>query len=161
MTRSEGFIIRFATLADVEGITRIAILNCTNPWNRRQITEEIVAGHAVVFCALIACDVVGFVDMHVVEKDAHINEIAVGLASRRRGIGKALLERCIEAAKSKECDNVSLEVRRSAEAARDLYESIGFITVGVRKSFYREPDDDAIVMILELNREDGYDSSRY
>jgi len=150
MTQSSEPVIRAAVAADVREIERIALSNCKNPWNLEQILGEIGACHASLYCAITAGHIVGFIDMHIVADDAHINEIAVDSAYRGAGLGRALLKECVDEAARRGCKELSLEVRKGANAARRLYESSGFCEAGVRKGFYSDPEDDAVVMVLNL-----------
>ena len=65
---------------------------------------------------------------------------------RGGGYGKMLLEECEEEARRRGAEILRLEVRRSNEAARGLYEKAGFTVTGERKNYYREPPEDALLM---------------
>jgi ribosomal-protein-alanine N-acetyltransferase len=94
--------------------------------------------------------VVGFVAARVTGNELHINNIAVSDQYRGQGIGGALLDTTLGDASGKfGAKRALLEVRRSNTAARALYESRGFRGVGDRKNYYHNPQEDAIVMVLD------------
>jgi ribosomal-protein-alanine N-acetyltransferase len=78
--------------------------------------------------------------------DAHIVAIAVRESYRRRGIGETLLAEAIDLAMRNFQETVTLEVRRSNTAAQALYEKYRFLKVGVRKRYYSDNHEDAIIM---------------
>jgi ribosomal-protein-alanine N-acetyltransferase len=79
-----------------------------------------------------------------------VEDIAVFPAFRGKGIGRQLTEQLIKTAEEEGCAFVTLEVRVSNEAAIGLYRSLGFEAVGVRKSFYEKPTEDALLMTKYL-----------
>ena len=153
MTRNDVFVVRRAAEKDVDGIERLASLHGSYPWRSCQIINELRQAHAFLFCAEVEECLVGFANMHIVLESAHINDIAVAEEFRRRGVGTGLLNACISAAAARKCVEISLEVRQKSAAARGLYESVGFVPAGVRKGLYDNPRDDAVVMIMDLNKE--------
>ena len=78
--------------------------------------------------------------------DAELIRIAVDPLRQRRGIGLKLLKALIEEAKGRFIHDIILEVRESNEAARRLYEKAGFVTEGIRRKYYSEPTEDAVIM---------------
>jgi ribosomal-protein-alanine N-acetyltransferase len=69
---------------------------------------------------------------------------------RRRGIGQALLQRVLEQARNRNSARVTLEVRISNTVAQSLYQSVGFVAKGLRKGYYSDDGEDALMMTLEL-----------
>lgn len=92
-------------------------------------------GVAVAFCAF----------WRVVDQ-IHINNLAVGAAYRRRGIARQLLAFVLTEAEARGAPHATLEVRRSNEPARRLYEQAGFRLVAVRTSYYTRPIEDALIL---------------
>jgi len=95
-------------------------------------------------------DLNGFAVMWCVADQAELANLAVRPGVRGRGVGSALLDRILERCANRGAETVFLEVRRSNDAARELYRSRGFRTVGVRKRYYQEPFEDACVMMCTL-----------
>jgi ribosomal-protein-alanine N-acetyltransferase len=77
---------------------------------------------------------------------AHIVAIAVREEYRRRGLGELLLSESIDMALSNGQESVTLEVRRSNESAQTLYEKYRFLKVGVRRRYYTDNHEDALIM---------------
>ena len=77
---------------------------------------------------------------------ADITNVAVASCFRRQGIAAALLRRLMEAGRERGVKYFTLEVRSLNEPAIRLYESLGFAKEGTRKGFYRDPEDDALIM---------------
>jgi len=88
----------------------------------------------------------GFIGAWLMGGEAHIVTVAVRESHRRNGIGERLLIACTELAMDAEQDSVTLEVRKSNEAAQRLYEKYGFDRVGLRVRYYTDNNEDAVVM---------------
>lgn len=90
--------------------------------------------------------VVGYLGMLRSLEDGHITTIAVDPAWRRRAIGTRLLGVAARSAITRGCENLTLEVRVSNGGAQDLYRRFGFVPAGVRKAYYPDNGEDALVM---------------
>lgn len=93
--------------------------------------------------------VVGFLGTWYAGDEAHIVSVGVGDGYRRRGIGELLLIVAVEHATARQTETIILEVRRSNVAARSLYEKYGFIERGVRRAYYSDNCEDAVIMTTE------------
>ena len=100
--------------------------------------------------------VVGYVGVWLMVDEAHIVAIAVREAYRRKGLGERLLYEAIELAIANKQENVTLEVRRSNTGAQALYEKYRFLNVGVRKRYYSDNHEDAIVMSTPPIQHENY-----
>lgn len=94
---------------------------------------------------------VGQVTVLDAEMPAELESVGVADSVRRAGIGRALCEAVIRWARSCGAEEIELEVRSSSGGAIALYSGLGFAAVGVRKKYYREPEDDAVLMRLNLS----------
>jgi ribosomal-protein-alanine N-acetyltransferase len=90
--------------------------------------------------------VLGFIGIWLLIGDAHIVTVAVREAYRRMGLGERLLIVAIETAREFHQETVTLEVRKSNEGAQLLYEKYGFLRVGLRKRYYTDNNEDAVLM---------------
>ncbi|MHB8375894.1 MAG: ribosomal protein S18-alanine N-acetyltransferase [Dehalococcoidia bacterium] len=88
----------------------------------------------------------GFIGVWMMAGEAHIVTVAVRESYRRMGIGERLLIACIEAAMESAQELVTLEVRKSNDAAQRLYEKYGFQRVGLRVRYYTDNNEDAVLM---------------
>lgn len=120
----------------------------SEPWSENAITESAEAG-TLFFLFEEEGDILGYAGLQVVLDEGYVTNIAVTKRARKRGIGSALTERIVSEGKERALRFVSLEVRASNAVAVSLYEKFGFKAVGVRKRFYADPTEDAIIMTLE------------
>ena len=90
--------------------------------------------------------IVGFLGMWYAADQAHVVSVGVADGYRRRGIGELLLIAAVEHATARETETITLEVRKSNAAARALYAKYGFIEQGIRKKYYSDNREDAVIM---------------
>ena len=94
--------------------------------------------------------VAGYSVLRVLAPEAEVEDICVSEDMRKLGIGRCLLGHMISVAAEKGAENIYLEVRSKNEAAIGLYKKMGFQDSYVRKGYYRDPVDDAVIMVLKL-----------
>jgi [ribosomal protein S18]-alanine N-acetyltransferase len=94
--------------------------------------------------------ILAFLVAHRVDAAWELENIVVAAAARRRGIGQRLLGDLIEQVRSTQGSEISLEVRQSNHDARSLYRDAGFEEVGLRRSYYSDPPEDAILCRLRF-----------
>lgn len=139
------------TDVDLDAVMAVEQASFTNPWTREMYQAEL--GHQGVsfFVLARAADrqVIGFCSFWRVVDEVHINNLAVLPEHRHQGIGRALLARVLQDAAAQRATRALLEVRRSNEPARRLYESLGFVVAGVRRGYYTDPIEDALVLWRE------------
>ena len=105
------------------------------------------------FCLLVAEEgdtVSGLVAFRMIEDEAEILNLAVDSSHRRRGIGSRLVEGMIEACKAAGVKKIFLEVRESNIGARNFYSRMGFTEAGRRGRYYRQPVEDALVLVRKV-----------
>ena len=95
--------------------------------------------------------VIGFVAARVNFDELHINNIGVRVSARRRGVGGALLGTALQVGARQGARAAVLEVRAANESAQALYRRFNFFETGVRRNYYRDPPDDALVMRAQLS----------
>ena len=95
------------------------------------------------------CHILGFAGMWLLSDEAHITSIASHKDHRRQGIGEALLISLIEMAMAKKARIVTLEARVSNQIAQNLYYKFNFDKLGVRKAYYLDNKEDAVIMSTE------------
>ena len=98
-----------------------------------------------------ASKVAGFAAFQQVLDEADLRNLAVSPQHRRRGVARALIEAACHGLRQIGTKRLFLEVRVSNEAARSLYHALGFVLHRSRKNYYRDPDEDAYVLCLELS----------
>jgi [ribosomal protein S18]-alanine N-acetyltransferase len=148
---TDCFIQPLTSEADIDDILRIESIAFTNPWTREMYLSELE--HRNVSFFYIARDAVGeaigFCSCWLVLDEVHINNLAVLPEHRRGGVASALLERVLSDGAGRGAHRATLEVRRSNEAALKLYEKFGFRVTAVRRRYYTNPDEDALVLWRE------------
>jgi ribosomal-protein-alanine N-acetyltransferase len=121
----------------------------TETW--RRVLESAAAGEQrVVMVAESAKEFAGFGVLGIAGETAELESLAVRTSWRRRGVGKHICEELLGWARAQGAAQVSLEVRVSNRAAHALYEALGFREAGVRRAYYREPQEDGLVMTRAL-----------
>ncbi len=147
--------LREMRLGDLDQVLQIETRSFPTPWSRKAFVSELTRNrYAYYIIAQMDDRVVGYGGMWVIGDEAHITNIAVDPECRRRGIGKRLLQELLDRARDFGARSVTLEVRRSNVAAQRLYEGQGFEARGVRKGYYTDTGDDAIVMVKTLGGDD-------
>lgn len=147
-----GIKIVAACREHIEDLVILENLSFKIPWSRQSITEEITQNKAAVyFCAETGEKAVGYAGMWQVCDEGHITNIAVHPEFRNSGVGSALMEALLHAAGERGIVALTLEVRRSNLSAQALYRKYGFEDGGMRKAYYADNNEDAIIMWKHLN----------
>ena len=135
----------------IDEVLAIEEASFTNPWTREMYFAEL-QNPGVSYCFVARDDegrAVGFCSFWRVLDELHINNLAVLPAARRTGVASALLRRVLAEGAKLGARRATLEVRRSNEIARRLYERFGFSVAGVRRGYYSQPTEDALVLWRE------------
>lgn len=149
----EGITLRDMSRADLPAVLEIADLSFTTPWNSSSFEYEIGNKDAVLKVADLNGTLIGYVCIRFFLDIIHVMDIAVIQEHRQKDIGSMLfLEALREIRKVKpETEHITLEVRESNNAARKLYEKFAFRETGRRTNYYSNPDEDGIIMGLDLD----------
>jgi len=117
------------------------------PWSKESLYKDFMQKHAHYFVALDENgSICGYCGMWHIVNEGHITNIAVKPENRRQGIGEQLVERLIDLAYEKEMIGITLEVRMNNAPAHGLYARAGFKPEGIRKGYYSDTKEDAVVM---------------
>ena len=145
-----------ASLEDLEAILEIEHVSFSAPWSRKSFEAEL---HGNAFSRILAArleasseksgSLVGYVCFWLVFEELRFLNLAVLPTLRRQRVGSQLVARAIELGFSQGSRRGLLEVRESNEGARELYKKFGFLEYAKRKSYYTNPDEDAILMSLD------------
>lgn len=136
--------------ADLDKVVEIEKASMPSPWSKELFEEELRRQAAHYFVAEEEGRVVGYMGYWEAPEEAHIINLAIGPAFRNRGFGQKMMEYCMEYAQKRGARLATLEVRQSNEAAQRLYEKCDFRVVAIRKKYYSDNQEDAIVMIREI-----------
>ena len=142
--------IRRARGADIDAVVELEKASFAVPWSRSGFLFELRSEYADF---LLACEgerLLGFAIAHLAGDDSELFNICVAESERGRGIGGALIDECVRLAEKRGAGRMLLEVRASNKPARSLYLKKGFQVLGVRRSYYELPTEDAVMMEREL-----------
>ena len=132
---------------DLDEVLEIERSSFPTPWSARAVYTELTQNmYARYLVARLGGKLVGYAGMWVVLDEAHVTNIAVDPRYRRRHIGSRLLRELMVRACRQGASRMTLEVRRSNLAAQKLYARHGFRARGVRRGYYSDTREDAIVM---------------
>lgn len=150
-----GFLrLRRMVAADLEEVMAVERRAFRNPWSEDLFRRELCHDWSTILLASEERDgrpvVLGFVIYWLVHDEVHILNVAVDPPERRRGVARALLEELLDRGKAHGLALATLEVRKSNQPAIRLYEELGFRPVGVRKGYYVDEGEDAIVMVFDF-----------
>lgn len=121
----------------------------SSPWSEKSIASELDNDLALWLVAVDGDAVVGYVGSQTVVPETDMMNIAVAPERRREGIAEVLVDSLIVELKRIGSSSLTLEVRVSNAPAVSLYEKLGFCKVGLRKNYYRNPREDALILRKE------------
>lgn len=153
--------IRLATVADIPGLMNLdRQCGTAAHWTQQQYVQLFTSDDRLLAVAEanpntesvspISGEILGFLVAHHVAPEWELENIVVAPQVRGKGLGKRLLDTLFAAARNTNSSTVFLEVRESNVAARTLYERAGFEETGRRKSYYGNPQEDAILYLRTL-----------
>lgn len=143
--------VRALGRADLGEVVAIEAESFTNPWTRAMFEEELRRGDIgrAWVARLPGMGAVGYCLGWLVAGELHISNVAIRPDVRHRGLGRRLIVAVLREAAGQGARASTLEVRRSNIAARNLYEQLGFRETGVRRHYYTDPVEDALVLWLD------------
>ena len=120
-----------------------------DPWSEKSVASELDNKWALWLVALDDDKVAGYIGSQTSIDETDVMNVAVHPDYRRRGIAESLIIRLVEELKTRGSHALMLEVRASNAPAIALYEKLGFVQVGCRKNYYRNPKEDALILRKE------------
>nr|WP_187116292.1 ribosomal protein S18-alanine N-acetyltransferase [Kurthia massiliensis] len=138
------------TLADAPAVHRIEEAVFPTPWTLESFEMEMTKNTQATYVVAEEDSIIGFCGMWVVLDESQITNVAVMPEGRGKGIGEALMRESMRIAREKGCVVMSLEVRVSNTVAQNLYRKLGFQAGGIRKGYYTDNQEDALVMWVNL-----------
>jgi len=147
----EGWTVVTLQESDLDDVLAIESASFSNPWTRDMFLRELANAGVSYGYVLRGPDgrASAFCTLWVVVDEVHINNLAVDPAWRGHGLGQALLEFILRLWSDLGAERATLEVRRSNEAAMSLYAKLGFTVAGIRRDYYTEPVEDALILWRE------------
>jgi len=146
--------IRRMTEPDIQRVHALDVLSFSLPWSensfRYELTENTNSrGWVAEVLQDGSANLIGMLILWLILDEAHIATLAIHPDYRRKGYARSLLISALEAAYQEGARHAYLEVRAGNQAAREMYEKLGFTVVGRRLHYYHDNNEDALLMTLE------------
>lgn len=139
----------------VEEVAALEQISFSEPWSEQAFWDTLDNEEYIYLVALFEDKVVGYAGCVISLDEGSVTNIAVHKNYRKIGIGEELMLQLRKQLALRAVKQIFLEVRESNVAARILYRKCGYEEMGLRKNFYRKPDEDGIVMRLEISEADN------
>ncbi len=145
-----NIIIRHMTKDDVDAVYKVEEDCFADPWSKDSIRKELKNDLARYLVAEVDNKIVGYIGIWFVVDEGHITNVAVHSNYRGKKIGDKLVSEMVELCKENDLVAMTLEVRTSNTVAQNLYRKYGFRMAGIRKEYYSDNKEDAIIMWNQL-----------
>ena len=158
------FLLRTLKLSDIPAVLAIEQQSLPTPRTEHLYRYELGQNDLAHYSGLLRREaprvekLLGYAGYWIIADEAHLSMIAVDPAWRRCGLGEFLLLDVLFEALARPCSLVTLEVRRSNEAAQALYKKYRFDEVGHRRNYYRDTGEDALLMTVTLGAQPDYET---
>ena len=154
-------LIREMTISDIPAVAEIEKECFSLPWSPQSIKDSIEREDTLFLVCEEALNeiskdireqsvIVGYIGMYISFEEGDITNVAISQHYRKQGYGEALVKQAKALAKEKQLERILLEVRVSNAPAIALYKKMGFEELGLRKKFYEQPIEDALIMSCTL-----------
>lgn len=140
----------------LDGVMELEEATFSIPWTRADFEREVKENTmAIYYVAAEEDKIIGYAGMWHVVTEGHITNVGVLEEARCKGVGSLLMEKLIEIALEKKMTGMTLEVRMGNAPAQALYHKYGFKTEGIRKNYYSDTKEDALIMWKYFPLEEG------
>ena len=135
------------TERNLDAVLGIENLSFASPWSKNSFLYELQENKRAVYLAASEEErIIGYIGMWVILDEGHITNLAVHPDYRRHGVAWRLIETLTVTAADRGLARLTLEVRRTNFTAQQLYLKAGFVSAGVRPRYYKDNDEDALIM---------------
>lgn len=135
---------------DIPAIVEIEQISFSTPWSKQSFLSEMYNKNAFSKVAIFGENVIGYICVNYLRHESHILNLAVHPDFRRQGVATLLMNEAMRELKKKGCVFLYLKVRSSNTDAQKFYEIFGFKIESVRKNYYGDPDESALLMMARL-----------
>ncbi|MCO1600581.1 ribosomal protein S18-alanine N-acetyltransferase [Desulfosporosinus nitroreducens] len=147
-------IIRPMLMDDLEAIMEIEIASFSTPWSLQAFKAELKDNeYARYVCLELDDKVIGYMGLWFILDEGHITNVAIAPTYRGKHWGEFLMRSVMEKMMQEGMERMTLEVRESNSPAQSLYSRLGFATAGIRKGYYADTGEDALIMWADLGME--------
>jgi len=144
------FTVEKMKMKDLEDVLEVERQCFTTPWSRYSFICELRDNQFAHYIVAKHSDkVIGYAGMWIILDEAHVTNVGVLPEYRGEGVGEFLMRSLIAAARERGASKMTLEVRKSNYIAQNLYTKLGFEPVGIRRGYYLDDKEDAVIMLKE------------
>jgi [ribosomal protein S18]-alanine N-acetyltransferase len=143
--------IRRMTVADVVPVHAIEEVTFAMPWSLDSFQKEMVQNVCARYLVAEEADgtIIAYGGAWIILDEAHVTNVAVEKSRRGQGIGRMLMRALMQYSANLGAQYLTLEVRRGNTIAKNLYQSLGFVELAVRKHYYEDNGEDALLMVCD------------
>jgi len=134
---------------DVDGVLAVEEQSFTTPWSRAGFVAEMKNELSYYLVMIESGKIIGYAGMWIIVDEAHVMNVAILPEHRGQKLGEKLMDELIKHAKVRGAVRMTLEVRRTNTVAQGLYEKFGFASRGIRRNYYTDTQEDALIMWCE------------
>ncbi|MBM7624048.1 ribosomal protein S18-alanine N-acetyltransferase [Sporohalobacter salinus] len=146
--------LRSMLITDLKEVLKIERQSFSSPWSFESFKKELIENQFARYLVLKREEeIIGYIGVWIFLTEAHITNLAIDPAYRRQGLAKYLLDKFFINFLAPRISEVTLEVRESNQAARKLYLDYGFEELGIKKDYYQDNQEDAVIMHKVLDKE--------
>lgn len=150
---------RYMKLEDIPQIMEVELECFTVPWTSEAFYNELTHNRNAHYIVMLDDDrIIGYAGMWLMIDEAHVTNVAIRERYRGRKLGQKLMRRLVNEAILRGAERMTLEVRVSNLVAQRLYGKFGFRPVGVRKEYYSDNKEDALIMWTDLAQHSSSES---
>ncbi|WML58057.1 ribosomal protein S18-alanine N-acetyltransferase [Neobacillus sp. PS2-9] len=147
----DSYVFRYMREEDIEQVLEVEHASFTTPWSREAFYNEIHNNKFAVYIVLEEENqIIGYCGTWVVIDEAHVTNVAIMPGYRGKKLGEALMTKLMSVARELGARSMTLEVRVTNHVAQSLYRKLGFQNGGIRKNYYSDNQEDALVMWVNL-----------
>ncbi|MCD4839823.1 ribosomal protein S18-alanine N-acetyltransferase [Neobacillus sedimentimangrovi] len=145
------YVFRYMREEDINQVYEVEKASFTTPWSIESFYNELYNNKFAVYIVLEQDHrVIGYSGMWLVIDEAHVTNVAILPEYRGRKLGEAMMRKLMAVAREMGAKSMTLEVRVTNEVAQSLYRKLGFQNGGIRKNYYSDNQEDALVMWVNL-----------
>ena len=147
----DSYIFRYMREEDIDQVLEVEHASFTTPWSKEAFYNEIVTNKFAVYIVIEKDQqVIGYCGVWLVVDEAHVTNVAVLPEFRGKKLGETLMRGLMLVARDRGAKSMTLEVRVTNQIAQSLYRKLGFQNGGIRKNYYSDNQEDALVMWVNL-----------
>ena len=139
-------LIREMTFDDLDQVMEIENATFSVPWTEMGYFTFLIREDTLFLVAEENEEILGYCGIVMAQDEGDITNVAVKESRRKQGVGTGLVQKLLDESQNRGIKKVFLEVRAGNTKAIPLYEKLGFENVGIRKNYYQDPVEDAIIM---------------